>query len=172
MTQSLLFDLEDSVRFRALLFTGSRYWSDESPVRSVLLASKPSLIVHGGAPGLDSIVASLALELGVPTRVFPADWTLGKKAGPLRNQEMVEFIKIQRYPCFYAFHESLSLGKGTRDTVVRCMKARVPGTIFFPTPPPCDRASGDVVCKCGLEYRQHPNVQGGLVWGCGRIWKL
>lgn len=49
-------------------------------------------IVHGDAPGADSLSASLAQEL-IPDAIIephPADWKrFGKVAGPLRNTEMV-----------------------------------------------------------------------------------
>jgi len=51
-------------------------------------------IVSGCARGADSLAIKYANEMGFKLHKFPADWTnLGKKAGPLRNIKMGEFIK-------------------------------------------------------------------------------
>lgn len=55
------------------------------------------LIVHGGAQGADSIAAQYAEHRGFETKVFLPDWEgLGKKAGFVRNKEMIDFIS--KYP--------------------------------------------------------------------------
>jgi hypothetical protein len=49
-------------------------------------------IVTGGAPGVDSDAHDWASEVGLATRVFPADWHQhGKAAGPIRNREMAAY---------------------------------------------------------------------------------
>lgn len=54
------------------------------------------VVVHGNAPGADSIANRWALEnnrngYNVAVEVHPAQWTKhGRRAGPLRNQEMVD----------------------------------------------------------------------------------
>lgn len=76
-----------------ILVTGSRHWSDELAVMIILLslpASRDYTLVHGAAPGLDTIAASAAAALGWKVEAFPADWSLGRSAGPRRNQEMVD----------------------------------------------------------------------------------
>ena len=49
-----------------------------------------SLLVHGGAGGVDSQAGFFAQENGIPVKVYPAEWgTLGKAAGSIRNERML-----------------------------------------------------------------------------------
>lgn len=48
-------------------------------------------VVSGGARGVDGIGEVWARIRKVPTKVFPADWSQGKKAGPLRNEQMAAY---------------------------------------------------------------------------------
>lgn len=53
---------------------------------------KVSLIVSGGAKGVDKMGESLATELQLPLVVFHANWEgEGRKAGPLRNIRMGDY---------------------------------------------------------------------------------
>lgn len=48
-----------------------------------------SLVISGGATGVDSDGEAWAKSRGLPVQVIKARWTeLGKKAGPIRNEEM------------------------------------------------------------------------------------
>ena len=50
-----------------------------------------SEIIHGGAPGADSLAGEYASERGVPEIIFPADWKrFGSFAGRLRNSQMLQ----------------------------------------------------------------------------------
>jgi len=52
----------------------------------------PAEIVSGGASGVDSVAKQYAEYQEIPFKLFPADWTgLGRKAGPIRNQQMAEY---------------------------------------------------------------------------------
>jgi len=76
-----------------ILVTGSREWTDWNRVRYVLEAYKGQdvTLVHGAARGLDTIAAKVAKEFGWNVEPHPADWdTHGKKAGALRNKQMVD----------------------------------------------------------------------------------
>jgi len=49
----------------------------------------PSLIIQGGAQGVDASAARWAKEHNVDCQTVVANWTLfGQKAGPIRNREM------------------------------------------------------------------------------------
>ena len=49
-----------------------------------------SLVISGGAPGADSLAEAWAKAAGVACKVYNADWeTLGRKAGPIRNEQML-----------------------------------------------------------------------------------
>lgn len=104
-----------------LVVTGGREYCSISAVRSAFdnLLEKPKLVIHGGARGADSLCEYVAHELGIPTLCFKADWDLhGKKAGVLRNQEMVEY----KPDLLLAFPG----GIGTADMKRRCAKANIP----------------------------------------------
>jgi hypothetical protein len=54
-------------------------------------------VVSGGASGADALGESWAQTRGIPVKVFPADWhQLGYAAGPIRNQQMADFLLL--YP--------------------------------------------------------------------------
>lgn len=78
-----------------VLITGSRDWVNESRMRAVFVeldkrARKPITLVHGCARGADRMAGKIAEELGWVVEEHPADWdTYGKRAGLLRNEEMV-----------------------------------------------------------------------------------
>jgi hypothetical protein len=49
-----------------------------------------SEIIHGAAPGADSLAGNWALLNHIPVRRFAAQWDrFGKHAGPIRNQQML-----------------------------------------------------------------------------------
>jgi len=109
-----------------VIVCGGRSFDDLLAVKDALLAVKPSLVIHGGAPGADQAAGRAAFELGIAVRVFPADWVqYGKSAGPRRNQEMVEAGAdlVLSFPG----------GRGTADLVARAKRAGIP--VRFPMPP-------------------------------------
>jgi len=72
--------------------TGGRDFNDIERVRRALyqLEPCPTLLIHGGAVGADTLAAQVAEELGIRTEAFAADWENHKrKAGPIRNAAMV-----------------------------------------------------------------------------------
>ena len=83
-----------------ILVTGSRTWDDYDLVRTALAAACyqnfPVTIVHGACPsGADAIaswwVQQIGRNLAITEERHPADWKkLGKRAGPVRNAEMVK----------------------------------------------------------------------------------
>lgn len=72
------------------------------------------VVAHGGAQGADEMGGTAARLLGMKVEVFPADWDRhGRKAGFLRNQQMVQ----EFYPdLVFAFSEH-PITKGTAHTV-------------------------------------------------------
>lgn len=115
-----------------VLFSGSRKFVDPMPVNEALqrLARKavdPAMVavVHGGAPGLDSLVDALGRSMGMQVEVHRADWnTHGKAAGVLRNQKMVELgaDMLFAYP--------LPDGRGTQDCIARAVAAGIPTLVY------------------------------------------
>ena len=110
-----------------ILVTGSRDWSDVNAVATALgYAStgwSPSsvTVVHGACPtGADAIADEWGTGFGFTVERHPADWSQGKKAGPLRNQAMVD---LGADICL-AF--PLGESRGTRDCMKRASAAGIP----------------------------------------------
>lgn len=73
--------------------------------------SKNTVIISGGAKGVDTIAKITAFQLHMSYKEFPANWKLyGKKAGFLRNIEIVNYANK-----IVAFWDSQS--KGTLSTI-------------------------------------------------------
>lgn len=75
-----------------VIVCGGRNYSDGSTVARVLSSLDPRslTVVHGGAPGADSLADDWCRTFGVAVDPHPADWKrYGRAAGPIRNREMV-----------------------------------------------------------------------------------
>ena len=113
-----------------LLVTGSRDWIDGNLMRESL-AGLPSdtEMCHGNARGADLLADAIATKIrGWKVTAYPADWaTHGFRAGPIRNQQMLDDFKPDL--CYaYPLPES----KGTIDMIKRCKKAGVPVVVWGP----------------------------------------
>lgn len=81
-----------------VLFTGGRDYSDRDAVNNVLdflrkFYGERLRVIHGAAPGLDSLTGDVCASLGISCRAYPADWKRnGKPAGFIRNQHMVDLL--------------------------------------------------------------------------------
>lgn len=84
-----------------------------------------TLLIEGGATGADKLARDWATTHGVAVKTFAVsqqEWdTLGKKAGPLRNQKMIDEGRPDHCIAFPG-------GRGTADMVNRCLRARIPVT--------------------------------------------
>lgn len=79
---------------RKVIIAGSRSIEDYSKVEEAVEESgfDISEVVSGTADGVDKLGEEYADRNGIPVTRFPADWkNQGKKAGVVRNQEMVEY---------------------------------------------------------------------------------
>lgn len=104
-----------------LAIVGSRKFSDYAWMEQCLLrrfsVEDIEAVISGGARGTDSLAARFAGEHHLPLVVVPADWKrYGRKAGPLRNAEIVS-----RADTVAAFWDGLS--RGTRDAIARARLA-------------------------------------------------
>jgi hypothetical protein len=86
---------------KRILITGSRDWADMTLIMWTLswawksafnaVDSSQMVLVSGACPtGADSMCEQIAHTWGWTVEPHPADWSLGKWAGPKRNQEMVD----------------------------------------------------------------------------------
>jgi hypothetical protein len=82
-----------AARVRRVLITGSRTWEDRAAIRDALARVwAPGVVLVSGAAsrGADALCEQCWQHWGGQVERHPADWSRhGKKAGPLRNQEMV-----------------------------------------------------------------------------------
>jgi hypothetical protein len=74
---------------------GGREYQNLSRVMHILTAihNKRGIteIIHGAAKGADSLAGHWARTFGIKETAVPADWDKhGKRAGPLRNEEMLK----------------------------------------------------------------------------------
>lgn len=110
---------------RVLVCGGRKYWNKEK-VRGVLdtLLKSTAIksVVHGAATGVDSLAGEWARKNNITEERFPADWKQGKKAGPIRNQQMID----TNPDLVIAFPG----GKGTEDLVMRAWSKGI--TVLLP----------------------------------------
>ncbi|MCO5072143.1 MAG: DUF2493 domain-containing protein [Rhizobiaceae bacterium] len=106
-----------------VLVCGGRNYSDKAYLWNVLDGLGPpevSAIISGAAKGADTLAAEWAKRFGFPLYEFPADWkALGKAAGPIRNQLMIDEGKPDLVVAFPG-------GRGTADMIRRAEGARIP----------------------------------------------
>lgn len=102
-----------------LLVCGGRNYRDSNTVYSVLDALRPDYVIQGGATGADRLALEWALSNQIAYQTFEANWSLGRKAGPLRNARM---LREGRPELVLAFPG----GAGTKDMVSKAAEAGVP----------------------------------------------
>lgn len=79
-----------------IIIAGSRSINDERVVEEALAESgfPIDVIVQGGARGVDTLAKKYAQKNNLPHIEFGANWNKhGKRAGPIRNAEMVRYAK-------------------------------------------------------------------------------
>jgi nucleoside-diphosphate-sugar epimerase len=83
-----------------VLITGSRDWIDKDTIRGALRLvehrwfGERLTVIHGGAPGADTLAGEVADEMGANVYRFPAEWRrYGRAAGAIRNAEMLDTMK-------------------------------------------------------------------------------
>ena len=122
----------DGIRHLRLLICGGRDYADRAHLFATLDRVHAKYfglagIIAGAARGADNLAAEWAKDRGVPLTEFPADWTKhGKRAGPIRNQQMLDEGRPDAVVAFPG-------GRGTADMVRRGRKA---GLVVWEVPPP------------------------------------
>src|SRR5687767_935094 len=111
---------------KRVLVCGSRNLSEKRRQEVIdaleyLYRRSPLVIIHGAARGCDSMAGDWAVRRSCEQIEFPANWAKhGRKAGPIRNQQMLDEGKPD---VVLAFPEKDSVG--TWDMVERAQKAGV-----------------------------------------------
>ena len=107
-----------------ILVCGSRYFNQYSrlkyDLRRVLnhfnLDADNVEIVSGHCYGADYLGERFAREHNIKTKLFKAEWDkYGLSAGPIRNNQMINYIKDSDQPIVIAFLTPTS--RGTRNTI-------------------------------------------------------
>jgi len=110
-----------------VLVCGGRDFSDQQYMWALLerehAKHKFARVIHGAARGADRMSGEWACQSGIPVTTFPADWAKhGKRAGPIRNQQMLDEGKPDLVIAFPG-------GAGTADMVRRAKAAAVPTVV-------------------------------------------
>lgn len=107
-----------------VIIAGGRDFNDYNLLKSkcdkFLKNSSNIEIVSGTANGADKLGEKYALENGYKLTKFPADWSLGKKAGYIRNKQMAEYSD-----CLIAFWDGLSKGTSHMINLAKEMNLKV-----------------------------------------------
>lgn len=102
-----------------VLICGSRDWDEVHPIRRALIQlPQTAEIIHGAAPGADTIAGLLAEGFGFKVRAFPADWSRGAKGGPERNRRMLD----EEPDLVIAFLKDATKSPGTRNTIAEAKR--------------------------------------------------
>lgn len=107
-----------------VIVCGGRNFFDSRAVFSALDAVNEkhgvSVVIHGRARGADDLAGRWADEKGIPVAEYAADWEqFGKRAGPVRNREMITKGKGEALVAFPG-------GAGTRDMIRAAAEAGLP----------------------------------------------
>lgn len=108
-----------------VLVCGDRNWRDYAACEAVAEAlayfNEPIEVIHGDARGADRLAGAACALRGFKVTAYPAQWELyGRRAGPIRNQQM---LTIGKPGTVIYFHDDLEHSKGTGDMVRRARKA-------------------------------------------------
>lgn len=106
---------------------GSRDWPESGlwlvTAKMIEVLPPDTLIITGGARGVDTHAHTEAVRLGHPTKVMLADWERhGKRAGYLRNLAMLDELTPGR-DVVLAFCAGFS--RGTMHTIREAMKREI-----------------------------------------------
>ena len=112
-------------RFKVLV-CGSRNWGDSNLIYRRLneLREKHGalIVIHGSASGADTAADCWGRDFAAEVRRFPAEWKKhGRRAGPIRNSEMVAELP----DLVLAFTHDMARSRGTADTVRKARLRRI-----------------------------------------------
>lgn len=113
-----------------VVVSGSRTITDtefiESKLSELFGSLKFDTLLVGCARGVDTIAKDWAIKNKVEFSFFRADWKrYGPKAGPMRNQEMVE--QADMLIAFCTNKES----RGTESTIRMARKKNIPSVVYY-----------------------------------------
>ena len=115
----------------AIIIAGSRNFNDYNTLESTcdyMLSKKIKegysiTVISGTANGADKLGELYATNRGFNLIRMPADWSIGKRAGYLRNEQMALKVLEYEFPCCICFRVNNS--KGTSHMIDLCKKYKV-----------------------------------------------
>lgn len=110
-----------------VLICGSRHFNDYDKLKKEVLNALPvgdyidARVISGHARGADTLGERLAEDMGWGLDIFPADWeTYGKRAGPIRNAQMLREGKPDVVIAFRAPNS-----RGTQNMIDQARKKNI-----------------------------------------------
>ena len=112
-----------------VLICGSRTWTEWDPIWARMeQLPADTIVVHGGARGVDKIADYIAGRLKLERRQYLAQWgKYGKAAGVIRNRQMIE---EEQPDLVIAYWNGTS--RGTKDTIDLARKHKIPVEVYTP----------------------------------------
>jgi len=113
----------------AILVTGAREWNNVPGVKYILESYRDlrPILIEGECRGADLECKQVALELGWEVLGKPADWSISRGGGVVRNTQMVkELLELQEagmQVCVWAFHGDITKSRGTKDCINKALKS-------------------------------------------------
>ena len=106
-----------------ILICGARDFSDKIIIDNFILSlEKDTVIIEGEAKGADSIARDCAIFHGLTVEKYPADWKIGRKAGPIRNKQML----VEGKPDYVVgYSNDIKSSRGTRNMLKQALKAGI-----------------------------------------------
>ena len=113
-----------------ILVCGGRHFADydllKETINGVIAESgwEDIEIVSGHCVGADRLGELYAEKHNASIKIFPAEWgKYGKRAGPMRNKQMIDYISGFEHKIVIAFVSANT--KGTRNTITLAKKANI-----------------------------------------------
>lgn len=117
-----------------ILVCGGRHFDDydllEKTINVVIVEGGRTVgrtdieIVSGHCVGADRLGELYAEKHNAQVKIFPAEWgKYGKRAGPIRNKQMIDYISGFENKIVIAFVSANT--KGTRNTITLAKKANI-----------------------------------------------
>lgn len=103
-----------------IIVCGGRDYANRDLVTRILMGiTEGAILVHGDAPGADTLADEVWHSWGRDTERHPANWAkYGKPAGPMRNREMAS---LGAY-----FVLAFPGGRGAADMIAAAREAGIP----------------------------------------------
>ena len=109
-----------------LMVCGSRSWKYRSLVRGWLIHFHPTVVIHGGAEGADSVAEEVARELGILTDVRRPDLS---RPSPQRYHERNDRM-LDECDFVLAFWDGKS--PGTKSVIDKAKRRKIPHKVVVP----------------------------------------